>query len=97
MGFDVYCAVCGGPLHPPDWEAEEQGEALECPKGSDKGSPGEQECLWGYDGAIVRQQSDSLNWLSDVRMIGENVDCSSPVKYVCDLSSYCRPKRCSNG
>ena len=62
-GFDVYCAICGGGLRKPSWTVEEDGEDSEA---------------YTYDPAVLANDEDpELNWLEDVRLIGENSETSA--------------------
>ncbi|VUC20918.1 unnamed protein product, partial [Clonostachys rosea] len=68
-GFSVYCAICGGALRKPFWEVEEPEEGA-----SDAGS----HANYDYDPTVLADEEDpELNWLQDVRLIGENPGTSA--------------------
>ncbi|CAI6093170.1 unnamed protein product [Clonostachys chloroleuca] len=63
-GFDVYCAICGGALRKPSWIFEEDDEDVNS--------------AYTYDPAVLADGEDpELNWLEDVRLIGENSETSA--------------------
>lgn len=88
-GADVYCAICGGPLSPPFWEESEPQQNPEAEQNQDDNrhpqdenesqdkTPEEDESQYEYDPAIIKTDSDAMNWLRGVRIICENPDSSN--------------------
>ncbi|VUC33095.1 unnamed protein product [Clonostachys rosea] len=61
-GWDVYCALCGGPLRNLYWDADDSPHTA-------------------YDPEIFPNEADpGLEWLRDLRLIGENPDTASESK-----------------
>lgn len=61
-GWDVYCALCGGPIRRVRWDADDSPHAA-------------------YDREVFANSEDpGLEWLEDIRLIGENPFTASDSK-----------------
>lgn len=79
-GSDVYCSLCGGPLQAPWWEIVDREQDSSTDKSDSDES--DYEFTHSYESTVIQPESEKMDWLQDVRLIGENPDSTSPEKYV---------------